>query len=375
MNKPFLKGIVLFALLVLCARLTATAQPSSISGTFATNKFDGKTLLIKTYDFEKKEFKILDSVTVKDQKFLYTKSIKPAQSVYIFQENNGKIAWGGQIIGGEGNAFMQINGQGEVSVSGTPSNDKFQQFKDQIKPWEQKMFETYGKTSELQAAGNYNSKTADSIDNIATGYIRKNRLATLNFVAQNIENPAGQSLVPEIMGLPNDILEGIIVGLDPKYQDVPAIHALSEKINAPKRLRYGQPAQNFRIEDLQGKVSQIKDLMPKDKYVLIDFWASWCIPCIKSMPHLKELQAKYKDKGFEIIGISIDEKEDAWKKKVNELQLPWVQYLDTFKEGGNRYLVHAIPYTVLIAPDGTIIDTKLSGEDLDERLKKIFASK
>lgn len=370
-----MKGLALFVLLALCARMTAQGQNNSIHGVFETNKFNGKTLFVKTYDFEKKNFQTIDSIVVKDQKFVYTKPIKPAQSVYFFQENKGKIAWGGQVIAGEGTANMHVNIKGEVSVAGTPSNDKLQQFKNQLKPWEQKMFDTYGKASELQAVGNYTSKTADSIDNIATGYIRKNRLATLNFVTQNIENAAGQSLVPEIMNLPNDILEGIIVGLDSKYQEIPAVHALSEKINAPKRLRYGQPAQNFRVEDLQGKVSLIKELMPKGKTVLIDFWASWCIPCIKSMPHLKELQNKYRDKGFEIIGISIDEKEEAWKKKVAELQLPWAQYLDAFEEGANKYLVNAIPYTVLIAPDGTIIDTKLSGEELDERLKKIFENK
>ncbi|MNE41173.1 Thiol-disulfide oxidoreductase ResA [compost metagenome] len=200
-------------------------------------------------------------------------------------------------------------------------------------------------------------------------------MLTLSFVTENIENPAGQGLVPEIMGLPNDVLEGLIVGLDSKYKGIPAIDGLTEKINAPKRLRYGKPAMNFRVEGLDSKISQIKDLTPKGKVVLIDFWASWCVPCIKSMPHLKELQAKYKDKGFEIIGVSIDNKEDAWRKKVGELNLPWAQYLDTFEEGADKYLVAAIPYTVLIDREGNIIATRLSGEDLDERLKRIFESK
>lgn len=370
MKKLLIKGLLLLAVLALCARLTASAQQNSVTGTFDTDKFNGKTLLLKIYDFEKNSFRTIDSLTVKEQKFYYDGIVQPAQALYLFQETNGKIAWGAQIIAGEGIAFMHTNGQGETIISGTPSNDKLQQFKTKQRPWEQKVFDVYAKSRELEVIGKMNSKLADSIDQAATGYIRKNRLATLHFVTDNIENPAGQSLVPEIMNLPNDILEGIIVGLAPAVQTAPAIQALTEKINAPRRLRYGQPAMDFRVENIDKQINTIQSVTPKGKVVLLDFWASWCVPCIKSMPHLKELQAKYKDKGFEIIGISIDSKEDAWRKKVAELNLPWAQYLDTFREGSNKYLVTAIPHTVLLAADGSIIATRLDSEDLDERLKK-----
>ena len=126
----------------------------------------------------------------------------------------------------------------------------------------------------------------------------------------------------------------------------------------------------------------------KGKYVLLDFWASWCVPCRAGNPHLKELYAKYHDKGIEFIGVSDDDsKPDAWHKAVEKDGLPWrhvLRGLDMQKLMNNqpnpndiseKYGIHTLPTKILIDPAGKIIGRySEESEPLDAELKKIFGS-
>ena len=156
-----------------------------------------------------------------------------------------------------------------------------------------------------------------------------------------------------------------------------------------KKLRSGSPgatAANFSAMDINGKVLSLSDF--KGKYVLLDFWASWCVPCRKGNPHLKELYAKYKDKGIEFIGVSDDDsKPDAWHKAVEKDQLPWRHVLRGYdrekrmnnlpneKDISEKFGIHELPTKILIDPKGKIVGRYSEVEGpLDEKLKEIFGS-
>lgn len=162
--------------------------------------------------------------------------------------------------------------------------------------------------------------------------------------------------------------------------------ALYEEIKKKNIGVPGAVAKVFSSEDIDGKMLNLSDY--KGKYVLLDFWASWCLPCRKGNPHLKELYAKYKGKGFEIIGISDDDSHpDAWKKAVEKDEIGiWKHVLRGMKKtasGFDRsddkldaYNVHSLPTKILIGPDGKIIG-RYNGEnadnkDMDEKLVQIF---
>ena len=138
----------------------------------------------------------------------------------------------------------------------------------------------------------------------------------------------------------------------------------------------GKKFVDFRAQNLEGKSVSLSDFAGKGKYVLVDFWASWCAPCRKSMPALKNVYDKYKDRGFDVVGISLDTSRDAWQKAAKDLELPW-HHMSDLKGGPDSvasaiYHVNAIPYTMLLSPDGTVMATNLSADSLDKTLAKVL---
>jgi thiol-disulfide isomerase/thioredoxin len=148
----------------------------------------------------------------------------------------------------------------------------------------------------------------------------------------------------------------------------------------------GATAKVFSSEDIDGKTLSLSDY--KGKYVLLDFWASWCLPCRKGSPHLKELYTKYKGKGLEIIGISDDDTHpDAWRKAVEKDETGvWKHVLrgmkkttsglDRSEDKLDAYNVHSLPTKILIGPDGVIIGRYGGSHEedvaMDNKLAAIF---
>ena len=108
------------------------------------------------------------------------------------------------------------------------------------------------------------------------------------------------------------------------------------------------------------------DYVGKGKYVLIDFWASWCGPCRNEMPNVKAAYEKYASKGFEVISISIDKKQKPWKTAIEELGMNWTQVLNV--DAADIYGIYAIPKTFLIDPEGIVVAKDLRSKKLEKTL-------
>lgn len=133
----------------------------------------------------------------------------------------------------------------------------------------------------------------------------------------------------------------------------------------------GKPVPAFTLTDAKSEEFNFQKLAKGKKYVLLDFWASWCAPCRKSIPGLKELYQAYGDKGFEIVSISTDKKESDWVKAANEEQLPWPSFLD--RNGvADTFNVKAIPNLYLIDGSGKVVSVFTGAAGVAEKVKSLF---
>lgn len=158
-----------------------------------------------------------------------------------------------------------------------------------------------------------------------------------------------------------------------KYKRSYYFTASSELLVNVKQIEIGKQAPNFSSRDLENNAIKLSDY--RGKYVLLEFWSSWCGPCLHEMPGLVETYNKYKKEGFEIIGISLDTNNDTWKKTIKEKNLLWTQITDLKgwrNDVATLYCVDAIPRSFLINPVGKIIEKNLRSQQLTEKLEEIF---
>jgi thiol-disulfide isomerase/thioredoxin len=140
-----------------------------------------------------------------------------------------------------------------------------------------------------------------------------------------------------------------------------------------KMLENGKPAPLFSYPDNEG--GKVDLAAYRGKYVLIDFWASWCGPCRQAIPNVKKLYDQYREKGFDVLSVSVDNDKKAWLKAVEEEKMPWKQTLTPdIKQTETDYMFSGIPTLYLLDKEGKIVEkyTGYSGE-LESKLKEIFA--
>ena len=137
----------------------------------------------------------------------------------------------------------------------------------------------------------------------------------------------------------------------------------------------GKPFTDLEMNDTEGKAHKLSEYCGKGRYVLIDFWASWCGPCRMEMPNVKANYEKYHAKGFDVVGLSFDNKADAWKKAINDMDLNWIHLSDLKgwrSIAAQTYGIQGIPASLLVNPKGIIVARDLRGEALGKKLAEIF---
>ena len=160
-----------------------------------------------------------------------------------------------------------------------------------------------------------------------------------------------------------------------KQPDYPYYKQIMAERMAMEATAVGAQYTDIAMPNPDGKTIKVSDYVAKNKYTLIDFWASWCGPCRAEMPTVVKAYTDYHKKGFEVVGVSLDNNKDAWVKAIDQLKMPWPQMSDLKGwecKGALDYNVRSIPANVLIDQQGNIIAKDLRGEDLLNKMAELL---
>ena len=164
-------------------------------------------------------------------------------------------------------------------------------------------------------------------------------------------------------------LDSILATMSDYVLSVPAVHKRVDRRIKLQETAEGMHFKDFSVTYEDGTTVSLSDYVGRGQYVLADFWASWCGPCRRSIPLLKELYNECHDKGLEILGLATRDKIKDSQRAIEEEQMPWPQILNDQNTAAELYGVNGIPHLILFAPDGTIVLRGYPDEDFFNTVK------
>lgn len=354
---------LLFVSALLAGTMTVSAQD-------VTTKVTGEAGDAKmVYLYKTNAREASDSAKVVNGKFTMNVKMDKNDVAYLVTDNKLNVA---VVTDGEP---LNVNFASGM-VSGSAINNKFSEINNSIGKKTGDMYEVYNKLMALDKQGTQEAKA--QMEPLAAQLNKlSDEVEALNMKAldENRDNVLGVFFISQMfMEMDYDTLVKY-VNKDSKMYNHPMLNGVKRYISNLEKKAPGKMFMDASIPDMDGKMHKLSEWCGKGKVVLIDFWASWCGPCRQEMPNVVENYNKYKDMGFEVIGISFDQNKEAWVNGVKKLGMEWPQLSELKSwnnEAGKLYGIQSIPSNVLVGKDGKILALDLRGEDLGNKLKEIF---
>ncbi len=261
----------------------------------------------------------------------------------------------------------------DTEILGSKTQNEYEKYLDEIDKFNFKMRESYTYYQQAEEAGDQAKMHMYDSAISATDVERSEYVK--NFGLENIQSAVSPYIVYRNSYDYNEFeLEKTLNGFDTTLNASPYTVLLKDYLKTLKRTAVGMLYVSFMMKDTTGLYFPVANLIG-EKYLLIDFWASWCAPCRAENPNLVATYNEFKDKGFEILGVSLDTNHDRWIKAIKDDNLTWYHVCDLFgwdNAAAKIYGIKSIPSNVLIDKSGYIIAKNLRVEDLKKKLQELF---
>ena len=294
---------------------------------------------------------------IDNPQILYALKVKGMRGSMPFFSDNKDVAFVGDINNPKAVEIMASETQAELDAY----NDQLNSFDAQIK-------ELYAVMQ--QAFSDNDSITMDSLNKVGTALMEQQDSFRDDYIKAHPESFVTHYILDGVkQDYPIDQLKEMVGTFTTEsiYRD-----HLNDYIAKQERLEVGQPFIDFSLQTKDGENVTLSERIGQNKLTLVDFWASWCGPCRHENPVVKAAYEQFHELGFDVVGVSVDQDEEAWLKAVEDDQLPWTQVRDSENKASESYMIYYIPSNFLFDQNGTMVAKGLRGEDLAAKLDELL---
>ena len=358
--KSQFTALVVFVLMFAACSQSPTSY--TVRGTLPDSTFNDQTLYIMRFDDNLK----VDSTTVTGKDFVFEGVADDAELCRI---QAGRMYYANFILE---NGKIEADFTTHMGSSTTPLNTEYNKFmKEQVALRD----DYFAKRKEI----NEGEGTPEEKSKLVSDYYENNTKPTIEEILKRYFEPnknntiGAQILLDMSYECAPEEVEALLAQAGEFVQSRKKITDMAKRLDALKATAPGKLFTDFSLEQPDGSYASLSDYVGKGKYVLVDFWASWCGPCIQETPIIAEVYNKYKGDKFEVLGVAVWDKVEDTLKGIQTHNLPWPQILNGQSIPTDLYGINGIPHIILFGPDGTIVARELRGDGLKAKVAEVMA--